>query len=292
MLSLLVMICAMKSVICEEWPDDSSDIEIDESSYDFDEKRGPHDGRIVGGVEAKISDYPYVVQVLSSKGGFVGGGSIITKRFIVTAAHIGEADPVAVLVGSGIRMMGTRHEVDMIKHERFAHAGWKNDIALLKLRKPLVFSDTVKRIKLGPRSGELDKRPTAEVIGFGETEERQLSNKLLKAKLKILTEETCKAKAITGRANPSYLFQEHICAANYEEKKDSCTGDSGGPLIVKSSQSEHILIGVVSFGPKDCMKFKNPAYYTRISSYVDWILAKIKLHGGANRQTYHTESWD
>ena len=49
-----------------------------------------------------------------------------------------------------------------------------------------------------------------------------------------------------------------MCA--YDENKDSCNGDSGGPMTVNykmtnrvnAAKSKRVLIGVVSYGPATC----------------------------------------
>ena len=41
-----------------------------------------------------------------------------------------------------------------------------------------------------------------------------------------------------------------ICAGT--PGKDSCNGDSGGPLAYKTSSGERVQLGVVSFGPAAC----------------------------------------
>lgn len=46
------------------------------------------DGRIVGGYEVDIADFPY--QVSLQRGGHFCGGSIIGEKWIITAAHCTE----------------------------------------------------------------------------------------------------------------------------------------------------------------------------------------------------------
>lgn len=64
-----------------------------------------------------------------------------------------------------------------------------------------------------------------------------------------------------------------MCAGDPEGNRDTCQGDSGGPLQLRSgnygSYIYHI-IGITSFG-KACGFSENPAVYTRISHYIDWI---------------------
>jgi secreted trypsin-like serine protease len=39
---------------------------------------------------------------------------------------------------------------------------------------------------------------------------------------------------------------------------------------------QYYLMGVVSYGPKECGKSGRPGVYTRVTSFSDWILKKIK----------------
>lgn len=61
---------------------------------------------------------------------------------------------------------------------------------------------------------------------------------------------------------------------------DSCGGDSGGPLmkvdVIGGRTPRYYLFGVVSFGAKYCGTSTMPAVYTKISSYINWILDNIK----------------
>lgn len=66
----------------------------------------------------------------------------------------------------------------------------------------------------------------------------------------------------------------HICAKSETQiRRDTCGGDSGGPLQIQLN-GNYYLIGVVSFGPP-CGTTSLPAVYTRITSYMDWILENI-----------------
>lgn len=58
--------------------------------------------------------------------------------------------------------------------------------------------------------------------------------------------------------------------------KDSCSGDSGGPLMqtFSSDKSQWYVEGVVSFGAS-CGREGWPGIYTRVSEYVDWIKENV-----------------
>lgn len=66
-----------------------------------------------------------------------------------------------------------------------------------------------------------------------------------------------------------------ICAG--AEGKDSCNGDSGGPLMsLTPNQRNWYLEGIVSFGPKICASPGIPGIYVRVSEYLRWILKNIE----------------
>lgn len=65
----------------------------------------------------------------------------------------------------------------------------------------------------------------------------------------------------------------HICAGG-ELGRDSCKGDSGGPLMYLSGL-RHDLIGVSSFGHRDCGTKNIPGVYTNVYEYDSWIRSNI-----------------
>lgn len=72
--------------------------------------------------------------------------------------------------------------------------------------------------------------------------------------------------------NPTYESQ--ICAGSKnpeEDEKDTCEGDSGGPLQVTTKGNDCIydIIGIVSYGSRNCGS--EAGIYTRVASYIGWI---------------------
>jgi len=58
-----------------------------------------------------------------------------------------------------------------------------------------------------------------------------------------------------------------ICVAT-PKGTSTCQGDSGGPLAL-----DGVLIGITSFGSPDGCQVDEPAAFTRVTSYLDWIKA-------------------
>lgn len=66
-----------------------------------------------------------------------------------------------------------------------------------------------------------------------------------------------------------------VCALSRDETpRDACPGDSGGPLMAERPDGLYELVGVVSTGV-GCGNPDFPGIYTKVSAYVDWILANL-----------------
>lgn len=56
----------------------------------------------------------------------------------------------------------------------------------------------------------------------------------------------------------------------------SCRGDSGNSLhIFQSDLVQHVQKGIVSAGPQNCGTFDHPGIYTKLESYLSWILDHV-----------------
>ncbi|RWS24164.1 transmembrane protease serine 9-like protein, partial [Leptotrombidium deliense] len=110
--------------------------------------------RVVGGKEAKTGDFPWQAS-LQKRDRHYCGGSVISKRWILTAAHClkplteSVLPSVKVLVGSMYHdnrdKTGNFYGVDeVLIHESFDPKNFINDIGLIKLSKEITFSNSDK----------------------------------------------------------------------------------------------------------------------------------------------------
>jgi len=184
---------------------------------------------------------------------------------------------------------------------------FRNDIALIKLPRAAELNDgvqlvclpinipyTIRNLKVDNlRDGLTDKYAT--VVGWGYTsyDPYKGSNQgdfsrvgvaeewQQQLQVPILTKENCTDK-FKGRFTPD---KTQICAGG-ELGKDSCKGDSGGPLYMKqvtysgrpiSDDFEPVyLMGIVSFGSKKCGT-GTPGVYTRVLDMLPWIMEKMNI---------------
>ncbi|CAK4112405.1 unnamed protein product [Aphanomyces euteiches] len=106
------------------------------------------------------------------------------------------------------------------------------------------------------------------VRGFGATSEGGSEpNALLELTTNTLDNAKC-ANLLSGCAVDDTM----ICAGG-QAGKDSCHGDSGGPLTIESNGQE-TLVGVVSWGI-GCAEADKPSVYGRISAAKDFIAPYI-----------------
>ena len=81
----------------------------------------------------------------------------------------------------------------------------------------------------------------------------------------LITNENC--------TTPHTVTSNMICAGYLNGGRDSCYGDSGGPLMVLSDESP-VIYGSVSFG-YGCAQPNAPGVYTRVANYIDWIQSNM-----------------
>jgi len=101
--------------------------------------------------------------------------------------------------------------------------------------------------------------------------------KLQELTVKIIAPEVCQQKKWHyWRFIPLMM----VCAGFEQAGKDSCAGDSGGPLQCLSEEDgTWMLAGLVSWGVK-CAKRRKPGVYTRVSFYYDWIKKHVYAVSG------------
>ncbi|CAF1465384.1 unnamed protein product [Rotaria magnacalcarata] len=147
-------------------------------------------------------------------------------------------------------------------HPGFNHNTLLHDIAILKLKQPIVRSSLVDTICLATDEQSIDNGTKVWVAGWGSNAEYSSSlNVLMHADLQMLPPSLC----------PSIESHDYqLCAGWSDGKKDACRGDSGGPLMLYSNNRWHI-IGIVSFGD-GCSRANSGGVYTRVSAYHKWIL--------------------
>lgn len=229
-------------------------------------------GRVVGGKDSEPRAWPWVI-ALYKDGDFHCGGVILDEKWIMTAAHCVEhyRNHYYEIRSGMLRrfsyspMEQIRTVSDVIVHEKYNKSIMNNDVALLRLSRPLNFNRWVRPTCL-PSFGEEGlwgpvPGTTCIAIGWGAVKEHGSNpDQMREVEVPILS----KCRHIED------LEGNEICAGVAEGGKDTCQGDSGGPLLCRDSNSAWYVAGVVSHG-EGCARPGEPGAYTRVSLFIDWI---------------------
>ncbi|XP_073530677.1 coagulation factor X-like isoform X2 [Phyllobates terribilis] len=230
-------------------------------------------GRIVGGMRCDLGHCPWQVMIRNSRGTDFCSGSLISQRWVVSAAHCFEGiDPHHVTIGDYDKYLRDQDEqkiavLKVFSHPYYLGEYYDHDIALLYLRSPAILSDYTRPICLpSPGLGLLltQEGEIGQVSGWGATQYKgRASRFLLKVRLPIVNQDTCLA------STDMVLTGNMFCAGYNIEARDSCKGDSGGPFAVIYRNTWY-LVGVVSWG-EGCAQEGKYGVYTRVSNYISWI---------------------
>ncbi|XP_053998004.1 CLIP domain-containing serine protease B4-like [Hylaeus anthracinus] len=259
--------------------------------------------KLIGGERTGVLDFPWMALVAYDTGNgipeFRCGGTVINKRYVMTAAHCVTSLP------RGVRVVGVRlgeHDLDSERdcdrdetgreivcadppqnidlesvhtHPGFSVSQMRNDIALLRLNRNADFAPlNVRPICMPLGTAALFNQKKVTVTGWGVTELKVPSQSLLKVKLDVVNSTECE-RAIKGKTR---IWHKHICAGG-RRGMNSCGGDSGGPLQSPNfynNKVKYIQYGIVSVGFKRCDTEGVPGIYTNVVYYMDWILDTIR----------------
>ncbi|XP_058449690.1 phenoloxidase-activating factor 3-like [Malaya genurostris] len=256
--------------------------------------------RIYHGNLTSLDQYPWLVLIKyidnDERESFKCGGSLISKRYVLTAAHcindaiagvrLGEwdleTDPDCVTQQSVRRCADPVIDVGIEKiathknYTRRVSKGGKIDMALLRLDQDVPFGRFVAPICLPKADSEaqLAENQTMYVAGWGMTENDVKSTKKLFVDVSNVELNECR-KRINA---PLIKIDETMICALGADGKDACQGDSGGPLmeirLVNGRSKRFFLMGVVSKG-LTCGSSK-PGFYTNVYQQINWIVSNME----------------
>ncbi|MDP2014212.1 MAG: trypsin-like serine protease, partial [Actinomycetota bacterium] len=255
---------------------------------------------VINGAPSSSGTYTYLVALLDSQrfgsqGAFQAqfcGGTLTTATTIVTAAHCdvdqrsgSRTQPASVLVafGQSLKDVGLRVvSVSTVSvHPAYSISTGDNDVAVLTLSAPQTDITPLPPVGSGDAASAELAGNRVQVIGWGTVSAfgKAFPDTFRVGDLVLLPSATCgqgqstSVNGVTfsaynpGEANPATM----LCAVGVTGAGaviDSCSGDSGGPLIFGDGANAK-LVGIVSWG-LNCAK-RHPGVYTRVTAMSDFL---------------------
>lgn len=265
--------------------------------------------RIYGGDIAELDEYPWLALLVYNSDDYGCSGALIDNQHILTAAHCVKGNGVREKYGlKNVRLgeFNVKTEPDCIEEPNYLNcndaaldmaieriyvhpnydehsANKYDDIAVIRLKSIVPFTHFIMPICLPLPKEEVhntfEPGHMFSVSGWGQTD---LFNKYypniqspIKLKLQVpLVNKTDCVKLL--KPFGVQVGPNQICAGG-EFAKDTCSGDSGGPLMsFDRKRLRWVTYGVVSYGFTQCGMADHPAVYTNVSAYLDWISETIR----------------
>ncbi|XP_047992334.1 brachyurin-like [Leguminivora glycinivorella] len=240
-----------------------------EEAQDFD------GSRIVGGSPAALGQHPYVgglLITLTNSQTSVCTSSLLSTTRAVTAAHCWstlthQASFFTLVLGSLLLFSGGNRIItsDVEQHRRWNGLLPVNDVAIIRFP-AISLTNTIQPIAIATGSNSF-VGSTAYAAGFGVTRDDGAitTNQFLShVAVQVVDNSVCTAVYTILNVRASTL-----CTST-TGGRGTCGGDSGGPLVLGNQ-----LVGITSFGHREGCEAGHPAGFMRVTSFADWIRARL-----------------
>jgi secreted trypsin-like serine protease len=245
------------------------------------------------------------------------GGALIARDWLVTAAHcaIMPDKSMSVLEARGVRIGtqdltsgGAVYRIDrVVIHKGYDPAKKINDIALMHIEAegPASRSDRARAQPIRIHGSRPDDRPLlpdqdVTVTGWGLTGTREHSFALMRdgktvnrkaAELQQVLLSIREASVCAKEPQLQATMTEGTLCAGSPDGRDTCTGDSGGPMTRfegSGRKREPVLIGLVSWG-YGCGIKGLPGVYVNVGNYRAWIDGAMRASAAGQVIAYESE---
>lgn len=176
------------------------------------------------------------------------GGTLIADRYVVTAAHCVESIHENILLHFGVlepsdlfeegRQLSIANAEDVIIHPNYSHMYLRDDLAIIRLKKPIVFTRYVQPARF---SNECEMEGAVDLLAVGsgyQSTHGQIAKYLQWAPLQTIPSEQCRI------VFPMLAERNEVFCVSSNDMRSMCHGDSGSPVL---REYDNAFIGVASF---------------------------------------------
>uniref|UniRef100_A0A3Q1FAJ4 Peptidase S1 domain-containing protein n=1 Tax=Acanthochromis polyacanthus TaxID=80966 RepID=A0A3Q1FAJ4_9TELE len=203
----------------------------------------------------------------------ISTSTLIHNKWLLTAAHCfkrsGPCAPSITTSEPALTVFIPSTATQVIVHPAFNGTNMDHDVALLELMVPAPMSYTIQSVCLPSPVHRFLKNAECYITGWGSMREGgSLTNLLQKAAVSVIDQADCQ------QSYGNVLTASMMCAGFMEGGRDTCLGDSGGPLTCRQPSGQWFIAGVTSWG-HGCGRIGYPGVYTRVTSVRKWISAYL-----------------
>jgi MYXO-CTERM domain-containing protein len=220
---------------------------------------------IIGGALAPAGKWPDAVAVLGNQGSCTG--TLIAPDVVLTAGHC--VGGMTTVIANTTDYNGQGGQRSTIKSHT-AYPNWENtyDVSVIVLNTPITGVTPRPVATTECTMTTFASKPSVQLVGFGATDVNAMSpnTKLYEVSVPV-TDATCGNTALGCK--PAVAPSGEFAAG--DGVKDSCNGDSGGPVYLNTPRG-YVVIGAVSRAYDNATQACGQGgIYVRADKVLEWI---------------------